>query len=96
MTLEEAQNEILKLQDSIKVLQTENDSLKIQTEKDATTIKDLNSNIDKMREHNNALFLRVSQNNFTKEKDTDKDGNTKEDKGDVLDVDALSDLLLNK
>lgn len=94
MTLEEAQAEILKLQDSVKALQTENDSLKIQTEKDALTIQDLNGNIDKMREHNNALFLRVSQQNFNSDAKKEEKQDNKEEE--VLSADDLSSLLLNK
>lgn len=97
MTLEEAQAEILKLQDDLKAIQTERDSLKIQTDKDVLTIQDLNKNIDTMREHNNALFLRVSQQNQYSNSNSD---NTKDDKKDTeekpLSVDDLSALLLNK
>lgn len=60
MTLEEAQQEILRLKDENENLITERDNLKNEVETLQTGSSDKDKEIERLREHNNLLWKRCS------------------------------------
>lgn len=60
MTVEEAQEQILGLKDTLQENNLEIENLKQEVEKSTTLIKSKNEEIEKLKEYNMKLFLRVT------------------------------------
>lgn len=61
MTLEEAQNKILELEEAVQAKDETIASLNILQEDSAKKLSDYEAEVQKLKEHNMNLFLRVSQ-----------------------------------
>ena len=67
MTLEEMQEQIIKMQEEMQTLKSENEMLKSENEKAITRQREL-------EEHNQKLFLRVTNKIDIEEKEEEEDG----------------------
>lgn len=94
MTLEEAQQEILRLKDENENLITERDSLKNEVETLQTGSSDKDKEIERLREHNNLLWKRCSTQPTTPV-EPPTDPSSGEGEGEEVQVKSLDEIIAN-
>lgn len=93
MTLEEAQQEILRLKDENENLIAERDNFKNEVETLKTGAGDKDKEIERLREHNNLLWKRCSSQTITPV-EPPKSSTDEEDNEDV-EIKSLEDIISN-
>lgn len=82
MTLEELQNENIRLKEEKELLETKYNSLKEIEEQNNTTISKLENDITTLKEHNMRLYLKVTQPvDFNNNNTLPSEANTQEQQG---------------